>query len=106
MSKPELSRVDVATDASNLGPFTLLPPALCRLNSPADIATITLDQDDVRPGSLVAACAYFPNRPCLFFGLVQSWIMWRLRAAAILNSLGGTPVLQNRVAARGGTVCE
>jgi hypothetical protein len=50
MRGPELSRVDVATDASDLGPFTLLPSAICRLHSPADIATISLDQDDIRQG--------------------------------------------------------
>ncbi len=85
----ELSRVDVATDASDLRPFTLLLSALCRLHSQADIATITLDQDDVRHGFPVRASAYFPNRPCLFFGLVQPWIIWWLRATSILNSLVG-----------------
>jgi hypothetical protein len=51
MRRPELSRVDVMTDqrcASDLRPFTLLPSALCRLHSQADVATIFLDQDDVR----------------------------------------------------------
>ncbi len=48
MSRSELSRIDVATDASDLRPFALLPHALCRLNSQEDFATITLDQDEVR----------------------------------------------------------
>jgi hypothetical protein len=91
MRRPELSRVDVMTDqrcASDLRPFTLLPSALCRLHSQADIATIFLNQKDIRQGFPCVSLPFITQIDHVFFGLVQPWIISRLRATSILNSLG------------------
>jgi hypothetical protein len=72
MRKPELSGVYVATYqrfASDLRTFTLLPSALCRLHSQADIATIFLDQDDVRQGFFCGSLRLFSKSTKFVFRL-------------------------------------
>jgi len=64
------------------GPFTLLPSALCRLHSQADIATITLDQDDVRLGFACGSLRLF-SESTLFVFRLSSTLDYMLAASCI-----------------------